>query len=231
MKPSIRLRRGTNKRRSHSPLVVRWLNTPLRCHLVCGIIAVGLVAVTCLLWLRPESLAADRTHQPQEIAEAIELISNRNQFRNQFRHAQQQREQNRLRVDRIADWLPENRSWEDVRSVLQDVAADSGVQLVTMDRGTTHGGIRVAVLDTECEIQGTYGNVCKFLHQIVTAELPIWCDEIQVVRADGSNRPAEASGGDQPPVRCLATLSLRVPYAGKATTAAKLLRQRSDDDR
>ncbi|QEF99694.1 hypothetical protein Mal15_37600 [Stieleria maiorica] len=230
MKQTNRLLRRKYKLRSRSPLMVHWLNTPLRCHVVCGISAFALVASSCLLWLRPELLAADRTHQPQEIAQAIELISNRNQFRNQYRQAQQQREENQSRVDRIAGWLPESRSWEDVRSVLQDLATDCDVQLVTMDRGTTHGGIRVAVLDTECEIQGTYGNVCEFLHRIVAAELPIWCDEIQVVRAEGAKRPAEASRGNHPPVRCLATLSLRVPYAGKATTAAKLLQRRSDDD-
>ena len=209
---------------------LRWVSTPLRCHVVCGIIATGLIAVASSIWIYPETLAADQSHSPQQIADAIELISSRNRLQNQFNRADERRRLNQQRVDQIAAWLPQHRSWENVRSSLQNEAAACDVQLIALDRGRPHTGKRIAVLDADCEIRGSYPDVCRFLQRIVTADLPIWCDEIRLVRADTDDRLAATHAGNPPPVRCLATVSLRIPSVGKDTTAAKLLKRRSDHE-
>ncbi|QDV43342.1 hypothetical protein Enr13x_31970 [Stieleria neptunia] len=209
---------------------LRWVSTPLRCHVVCGIIATGLIALASTIWIYPEILAADPSHSPQQIADAIELISSRNRLQNEFNQADERRRLTQQRIDQIAAWLPHNRSWENVRSSLQNEAAACGVQLIALDRGRPHQGKRIAVLEAECEIRGSYPDICRFLQRSVTADLPIWCDEIRLIRAAPDDRAAAAHAGNPDPVRCLATVSLRIPSAGKDTTAAKLLKRSSDHE-
>ncbi|MDV6033537.1 MAG: hypothetical protein F9B45_26290 [Phycisphaera sp. RhM] len=230
MKNPIHLHRSKAGSGAESTSLLRWVSTPLRCHVVCGIIASGLIALASTIWIYPEILAADQPYRPQQIAEAIELISSRNRLQNQFNQADQRRRLTQERIEQIAAWLPQDRSWENVRSSLQNEAAACDVQLTALDRGRAHQGKRIAVLDAECEIRGSYPDVCRFLQRIVTADLPIWCDEIRLVRADHDHHAAATHDVHPAPVRCLATVSLRIPSAGKDTTAAKLLKRRSEDE-
>ncbi|MCS7467893.1 hypothetical protein NZK35_14665 [Stieleria sp. ICT_E10.1] len=230
MKNPIPLHRSKTRSGAQSSSHLRWITTPLRCHVLCGIIASVLIAITSTIWIYPEILAADQPYRPQQIAEANELISNRNRLQNQFDQADQRRRLTQERIEQIAAWLPQNRFWENVRSSLQNAAAACEVQLIALDRGRPHQGKRIAVLEADCEIRGSYPDVCRFLQRIVTADLPIWCDEIRLVRADRDHHAAATQDGNPAPVRCLATVSLRIPSAGKDTTAAKLLKRRSEHE-
>ena len=211
-----------------SPWLRRLLCTPLRCHVVGSVLALTLVALTSWIWIHPETLSADHRHTPKQIEDAISLISSSDRLQNRFKDAADQRNLHEDRIEEIATWLPAERSWDNVRSTLQSLSASSNVQMIALDRGNIHLGARIAVLDTRCEVQGSFPNVCDFLQRIVDQDLPIWCDEIRMVRGESTNRYEDRRGGGGHSIPCLATLSLRVPFAGEDTTAAKLLQRRTE---
>jgi len=223
-------RRADSVLGADTPLPLRLLCTPLRCHIASGIVAAGLIAIAGWMGVHPEWLATDRSHTPEQIEDAITLISSRNQMHNRFNKAAEKRSRNQVRIDQISQWLPASRSWDNVRSTLQNIAASCDVTLISLDRGSSHNGKRVTVLDSKCEIQGSYEGICKFLQQIVTTDLPIWCSEIRVVRGEEWSRFSANPSANSQPVNCLASLSLRIPFAGKDTTAAKLLVRSHDNE-
>ncbi|MCA9140371.1 MAG: hypothetical protein KDB00_26550 [Planctomycetales bacterium] len=212
------------------PWHLRMLSTPLRSHFACGTCAVTLIGLITWLWIHPDSLASDRYHTQSQIDDAIKLVSSRHRMQNRFQSATDRRSDFDSRIEHIAEWLPEERSWESIRQNLQSVAAATNVQMTALERRTTHYGTRVAVIELRCESQGTYADVCRFLQQIADQKMPIWCDEVRLVRSGQSNLGDRYSSDEGRPVVCLATLSLRAPFAGQETTAAKLLQRRADDE-
>lgn len=221
---------GTWNPSNSTPWLLRVLNTPLRSHVASGVLAGILVASMAWLWFHPESLAGDRTHQPELIADATNLVSNRQNLQNRFAAATAHRDRCNHRIDEIIHWLPDSRSWESIRASLRTVAASNEVQLISLDRGKTHQGARVAVISTRCEIHGTYNHICAFLSQLALLDWPIWCDEIRIVRDNQVDQSEVESIDSRASVECVATLSLRSPFAGKKTTAGKLIQRRATDE-
>lgn len=221
---------NTHSRSAASSFPLRLLCTPLRSHLASGLAAIVLIAVIAWIWCHPQTLATDHSHTQEQIDDAINLISSRERLQNRFNEATTKQNEFHQRMDAIAGWLPEKRSWESVRQSLQAVAASADVQLIGLDRGASHHGTRVAVIDARCEIQGSYPGICEFMQQLVMMEAPIWCDEVRIVRGDENelldrDKANESDGS----VLCLATLSLRAPFAGSETAAGKLLQRRPND--
>lgn len=222
--------RSSSRQGSDSPLHLRVLCTPSRCHIASGLISLGLLLLIVWMWTHPETIAADRIHQPEQIQDAVTLISSCDQMQNQFELASKRRQKNHDRIEQIAKWLPANPAWDRIRSQFQSIAAANEVQLISLERGSQHEGTRVAVLDARCEIRGSYASICQFLGQVIEVEQPIWCSEIRVVRTNDSTDVPGPDRSSNHPRTCLATISLRIPYAGKDTTAAKLLQRRSSDE-
>lgn len=215
-------------KRSHSPLSRRTnlFDTPLKCHAIGVTLAVVLLGINTWVWFHPSSLAPQSAHTETEIDEAIQLITNRDEIRTRFALAEQEHKSQLDAIHEIENWLPESRNWSEVRAIIQALCAESEVQLVAIEQGSQHVGQRVAVLETRCEIQGTYVDLCSFLQKLPQIDLPLWCDEVRVVRSDEAASLEAPQGDPNRETLCLATVSIRVPFAGKGTTAEKLLKRR-----
>ncbi len=209
----------------------RWIEsvlaTPFRCHAICSTIAALLLIAIGWIWIHPEWLASDPNCPPELQQENVQLISMRDQLMNDYHRADQINKRQRANIRDIQAWLPERQPWDQIRSSVQSVAIQSHVQLVALDRGKTHAGTRVSVQEALCEVHGSYSHLCQFLKRLSELPSPFWCGEIRMVRKQDLAR--ESSMGDATP-RCLATLTIRVPFAGKGTIAKKLLNRIQEGD-
>ncbi|TWU49799.1 hypothetical protein [Rubripirellula reticaptiva] len=121
----------------------------------------------------------------------------------------------------IAKWLPQRLEWTDVETRLRKVANSCRLDLSMVESGPRHTGSRVAVLTGQCQIQGGYGDLCKFLNALTQADLetgavPISASEITLTH----NARIPRSDGQ---AACHAVLKIRVPYGSPGTAAANLL--------
>ncbi len=214
------------QKRDAASLLLRLLSNPARSHAVSACVAVVLSSLVAWIWIYPETLSADRSHTKTQIDDAVNLINNGGALRLRFQKADEQHRQFEARINEISEWLPEKRTFESIRSELQSLASRADVQLIALDRGNTNVGTRVAVLNTRLEIQGSYKDICRFVKELAELDAPIWCDEVRIVRGN-QFRDDDDGHAAANQVKCLATLSLRAPYAGGETTGGKLLLRRN----
>jgi len=83
--------------------------------------------------------------------------------------------------------------------------------MIDIQRGEIETGNRVTILRASCRMEGSYGSVCKTLHDFTTMVYPIWVSELDM-----------QIGPPEVPVR--ATVQLRIPVIGSQTIAAYLAR-------
>ena len=118
-------------------------------------------------------------------------------------------------VMRFAAGLPASVDWDDKQQELLDLADECSLAVLSIEEDAKHNGSRVAVIAASCKLRGSYANVCQMLHQLCQRDQPLWCEAIKMTRVSELEN-------DTP--LCEATLKLRIPFAGKDTLGANLVR-------
>ena len=202
-----------------------FFGTPFRCH-VGGVLACSsLVVINALVWLDPNRFS-DPKHTREQLEESIRLVASRDSLQTRFEAAEKVNALRHAEIEAVTEWLPAETSWSEMRRSIQLLAAECDVEVVGLDAGNEHLGSRVGVLDTHCEIQGRYHDICRFLHRLASQERPVWCDEARLVRPDRNLTVERVLETPDEDAGCTATLSLRMPFAGTGTAADRLLQLR-----
>lgn len=194
---------------------LKFIRSPKRCHAVSGSIACALIALTTWMYLKGDSIFQDDTHSSFKIAESVRLVSESSDLQTQHQKELMFAERNEREVAGIREWLPTKVDWKESKQAIKQLGKASGVQLFSVERKADHTGYRVNVISAKCEMNGTYEQICQFIHSLTNATTPIWCDSIDLKRNESVSEPGEA-------IRCDAMLTLRLPYVGVDTAADKL---------
>lgn len=121
----------------------------------------------------------------------------------------------------IAKWLPKHVEWTDVAARLRTAANSYRLDLSKVESGSRHAGSRVAVLTGQCQVQGSYADLCEFLNALADADLEagkVSISASEITLTHDAHKPR--SDGQ---AACNAVLNIRVPYAAPGTAAANLM--------
>ena len=195
--------------------LMSFFSTPRRCHIVGGVIACSLIVASGWMSAKGREVFRDRKHSQYKIAESAQLISQASNLRSEHELELKLSKRYETELAEIKQWLPESVDWKTSKQTFKELAEKSGVQMLSVERKSSHLGSRVHVLSAKCEVNGTYTQVCKFIHSLTSLSKPVWCDSVQLKRNERVSEPGEA-------IRCDATLTLRMPFVGDDTTAEKL---------
>lgn len=201
-KPSEQLFDGTP-----ASLLGRTLCTPMRCQVFSASIA--LVIIGCMVAVVQNKLwfAKDSVHSSEQVEDSIKLVSESKQWRDKYAELVSFSRQTSGRITEVRRWLPKEIDWREAEDRIRTVAIKCNVQVTVDRKGDSRRGKRVGIVPANCIVNGSYEDVCQFLHELPNLERPIWCSSIRIIR--------ESTG-------CIATLKLRMPYAAKDTVAEKL---------
>lgn len=201
------------------------LASPKRCHIVGGAVSALLILLIVWVSVHPESFNVESGHSVEEIDAAKALIASRAQWDTRQKAASTLARSTAREIQQIQSWLPQQRTWQEIRSQVRSIAAQSEVQLVSLSKEREHVGFRIAVLRSDCELHGKYENVCRFLNAIANDGSPLWCDEITLIRDQQDPQPMKdiSDSSIRSADVCVAKLSLRIPYVGDGTVASKLV--------
>lgn len=185
----------------------RVLCTPMRCQ-VCSV-SIALVIIGCMVAVVQNKLwfAKDLVHSSEQVEDSIKLVSESQHWRDKYAGLVSVSRETNDRLAEVRRWLPEEIDWLEAEDGIRIVAIKCNVQVTVDRKGDPHVGKRVGIVQANCIVNGSYEDVCQFLHELPNLERPIWCSSIRVIR--------ESTG-------CIATLKLRMPYAAKDTVAEKL---------
>lgn len=190
-------------------------STPSRCHVVGGVIACSLIVASVWMSAKGREVFRDRKHSQYKITESTQLISQASSLRSEHELELNLSKRYETELAEIRQWLPESVDWKTSKQTIKELAEKSGAQILSVERKSSHLGSRVHVLSAKCEMNGTYSQICKFIHSLTESSEPVWCDSVQLKRNERVSKPGEA-------IRCDATLTLRMPFVGDNTAAEKL---------
>jgi Tfp pilus assembly protein PilO len=190
------------------------MSSATRCHVCGAILSLLLIVATGWIWSNADRFAEDEQYTSQQIAAANQLIADADDLRSKYAHTLVAAKQIDKRIAAIRAWLPPETHWEQTLQRIRKIAQSANVQLTSIDKGKQHLGDRIGVLSCDCDLQGSYADICQCLSDLSRGETPIWCDSIRIHRSP----PAL-----QDPQECSASLSLRAPFAASGTIAGKLL--------
>ncbi len=190
------------------------ISSATRCHVCGAILSLLLISATAWIWSHADEFAEDDQFSPQQIGAASQLVADADALRKKHAETVLTANQIKSRIDAIRAWLPPETSWEQASQRIRDAAQSANVQLSSIDKGKQHIGDRIGVQAVECELQGSYADICRLLSELACTEQPIWCDSIRIQRTAPVLQDAS---------ECSALISLRIPFASSGTIAAKLL--------
>lgn len=200
-------------------------STPAKCHALGGLLSFALIVFNFWTWTQPNLFLSNNDHTQDSISESLKLVASKRQLKTNLEDANQQSNRNEKRIEEIRSWLPEQRRWSEVRSSLEALCDETELQFLGLDQGSEHRGVRLAVVEGDCEVQGRYTDICRFVERLHALQSPIWCSAIRIRQSDNWKGRAMRLN-DERDVLCDANLSIRVPALGKGTTAEKLLLNR-----
>ncbi|QDT10006.1 hypothetical protein [Planctomycetes bacterium K23_9] len=184
------------------------------CHVMSACVAACLAIATAWVWQNSYWFAGDKLHSQEQIHDAIELISQSAEIRQQHAAAKLETAARSDDAAEIRHWLPLSVDWDKQKRFLVQLAQQTDVELVDVEKKQVHVGMRVGTVTSTCQINGTFDQICQFLSQLPRASTPIWCDGVKLKRSrEKANQPN----------RCQATLSLRSPFTGQKTIAEKII--------
>ena len=154
-----------------------------------------------------------------DLNDAAALIENADQWRQLYTVNFRTSQAVDQRIRSIASWLPESVDWPSTENEIRSIGESAGLTFLTIKQGDRHVGTRVGVVSSTCDVQGSYGSLCRFLNELHARPQPIACSEIQLHRTVGD---AESEAEKTAPP-CRATLSLRIPFAASGTAAGSVL--------
>ena len=190
------------------------MSSATRCHVCGAILSLLLISATAWIWSNADQFAEDDQFSPEQIGAASQLVADADALRKKYAETVLTANQIKSRIDAIRAWLPTETRWEQTIQRIRQTAQSANVQLTSIDKGKQHVGDRIAVQTVECELQGSYADICRLLMELASAEKPIWCDSIRIQRAPPMLQDAS---------ECSALISLRIPFAPSGTIAAQLL--------
>jgi Tfp pilus assembly protein PilO len=206
-----------------------WLSnmtsTVVRCHLWGSLLSVALIMG--IVWvgslndgLEQEVVAGGITI---DLYDAALLIDNADQWWTIYAKNMQQKQALQARIEQVGAWLPRSCDWAIVEKNIRELAAVQGLKISAVQQGQRHVGIRVGVITVACEVTGSYESLCQFINQLSKQTHPIACSEIKLTCA-----PSDQTEGLHNAVSCLASLTLRVPFAAKDSIADQLLAEKNN---
>lgn len=201
--------------------LMRVTSTVTRCHLIGSITAAALIGCIALAWSQNRVDVATIQYDGKviDIRDAASLIEHAGRWRQLYTINYLESQSIDRRVESIESWLPISVDWPNTQQEIQSIGAATGLSILSIKRGDQHIGTRVGVLAVSCEVQGTYGSLCRFLNELNDREHPIACSEIKLDRT----MQVDSSRDDIALPRCKATVSLRIPFGAAGTAAQRLL--------
>ena len=195
------------------------LDSPWKCHLLGGSIAVALLVATLMV----NSASIDSSvplqigvHQVSEV-EALNLCELADTLRRNFLEIERENGRLDVRKQLITRWLRDSVDPLAERERIRQSAQDYQVELTAFKPGKVFTGSRVSVWSAECEVEASYKNLCRWVQALPDAELPIACRAIDIRRIPSRNFNSNVE------TLCNASIELRIPFVGDGTAAAKIV--------
>ncbi len=191
-------------------------------HVTGAMISIAILAAIAYVWSQRGAMVSRFTAGEVviDIEDASQLIANADHWRQQYSTAFRESEAIDARVASIRKWLPQQPDLDATQSIVRSLAETHGISLIAFEPQGTHIGQRVGVVTANCHLDGSFANVCRFLHAASSRETGIACDRVVLERVPP--QPGVEVSGLSP---CAAIVSLRIPFAADNTSAAKLLSQ------
>lgn len=206
----------------------RLLHSPIRCHCFSSVLCLVIAAGIGWVWVNSEEFAFDDRHSSEEIERVSQLLTCRDAWRSsRLMHEQVYNEQ-QSQIGTIQAWLPESVDWDESESVIRAAASQHGVTVVDIEENGTSVGARVAFTSANCQLNGDLIGLCKMMKQLSNMEQPIWCVSLRLrpfQRESTLQDDADSVDDDpsqDPQHSVTATLTLRIPFAGKNSAAKKM---------
>lgn len=198
----------------------RLTSTVNRCHVLGAVAATALiVGIGWISSFRSDVAEIDCGGTLVNLNDARALIENADQWRRQYTiEYTRSREVDKL-ANSISLWLPRAVDEQRVEQGVRAFGDQTETTILSYERGDQHIGKRVGVATATCTVQTTYRSLCEFLNALSQRPQPIACSEIRIHRVITD----EGSVSQSTETTCTATLSLRIPFAGKGTAAGRLL--------
>ncbi|MFK8111801.1 MAG: hypothetical protein AB8B91_06350 [Rubripirellula sp.] len=197
-------------------LLVGLTATSMRCHVLGATLTTLLILATAWVWSWNYSMNDADSSGVTELSDAISLINDAEQWRQQYTENYEHSGLIDARVASIGNWLPRQLEWSEMEAAVRSSIKQSGLQMRSIQQGKRHVGLRVGVITARCEVEGSYESLCRFLNDISTEKYTIHCSELAVARAEANK--------DQPSMsHCQGSITLRMPFAASTSTAGKLL--------
>lgn len=217
---SIRLRRSPASWLAQRSMPMLW------CHIAGATVSVVIVAAITYVRSPVNVIAALVTSDEVviDIEDAAQLIAEADHWHQRYTTVYRESKVIDARVASIRDWLPQQPDPDATHATIQSIAETNGIKLIEFSPQATHVGQRVGVVAATCRLDGSFADLCRFLHALCDGNSGIACNEIVVDRA--TVEPGQAVSGTSP---CAAVVSLRIPFAADTTTAARLISQGNSD--
>jgi Tfp pilus assembly protein PilO len=196
-------------------------STVLRCHLLGSLSAVALIMCVSWVWSRSYNKVTTIQYEDAviDLNEATALIENADQWRQLYTVNFDQSKAVDVRADAIKAWLPEACDWPNTETDIQTIGESAGLRIQSINQGAQHVGSRVGVIVVDCQVQGSYASLCRFLSALHQRPQPIACSEIELHRVNEDVAEAAQPQGTQ---QCQAKVSLRIPLAAAKSAAGQL---------
>lgn len=199
--------------------------TIIRCHIMGGLLSI--VVVFCSTWMWSISRAANHMieidGQFVDQNEAESLIKNAGHWRSIHSESLTRANRVRERSNLLSSWLPQTVNWNQFSESIETLAEEASVKLLSLEMGTDTVGQRVGVLQATCQIEGSYIGICQVLDGVARRDQPIACSEIELHRLPTTDRSK--------PIKCRASLTFRIPFAGTGSAAHQVLVSHIDVNR
>lgn len=198
----------------------------LWCHIAGATLSVVIVAAITYVGSQENVMAAQVTADEVviDIEDAAQLIAEADHWRQQYTTVFRESEVIDARVAAIRDWLPQQPDPDSTHATVRSIAEANGITLIEFSPQGTHVGQRVGAVAASCRLDGSFADLCRFLHALCDGHSGIACDQIVLDRATVG--PGQDVSGTSP---CAAVVSLRIPFAADTTTAARLITQGNSD--
>ncbi len=221
----------------------------ITCHVVGATLTGLLLAATGWVWVNRNNVVVEINSDGQSINyhEAAAMLANAPQWRQTYAQAFDEASQLEQRVEAIDRWLPKSLDWEDTTDAIRKIALSHHVDVVAIGDPVEHVGTRVGVAATTCQLEGSYGDLCRLVVALGDSDLAVACSEMSLERLSPeeqvglnerrkSNERQKPDGqflanrrSRKPQTTCSLTLSLRLPYAADGSVAGRLLPKESSD--
>lgn len=185
-------------------------------HIVCIAICISLAGGSHWLFNRPNDSSLVDVALPLPIEEAERLVAGAATWNDEYMKQSALNEQLLANAQQAIAWVPESIDWRKTIAEIQSLAEQSDLVLVELRPGDEFNGPRVTIHAAVCQLEGSYGSICRFLDGLTKRQHPIWANELTMQN--------DSDGGPLTVV-----VHLRVPVASKRCAGAFLIEKLSHE--